>query len=174
VLKSWIRVGALSLVALGAILAASACGGDGNDKTDPATREIAISDAWARNTAMPPPQAGGAQDMTPGGMAAGDRGAAYMVIKNTGNVDDALIGAESSVADATEVHESVISGDNVTMRPAPRVELKAGETLELQPGGYHVMFIGLKQPLVAGMTFSLTLKFEQAGSIPVTVEVRAQ
>jgi copper(I)-binding protein len=167
-------VGALGLVALVAVLVASACGGDSNDQSVPATREIAISDAWARTTAMPPPQAGGMQDVTPGGMAAGDRGAAYMVIKNTGNVDDALIGVESTIADATEVHESVMSGDNVTMRPVPRIELKAGDTLELQPGGYHVMFVGLKQPLVAGTTFSLTLKFEQAGSIPVTIEVRAQ
>jgi copper(I)-binding protein len=175
-MNAWIHRAAILLVGSAAIMVAAACGGDSNDtaKSVPATREIAVSDAWARNTAMPPPQAGGMRDVTPGAMAAGDRGAAYMVIKNTGNVDDALIGAESSVADAAEVHESVISGDNVTMRPAPRIELNAGDTLELQPGGYHVMLIGLKQPLVAGTTFSLTLKFEQAGSIPVTVEVRAQ
>ncbi|TAK55016.1 MAG: copper chaperone PCu(A)C [Dehalococcoidia bacterium] len=176
-MRKWSRVGAW-LIGFGALLAASACGGDGNDggktATAPPTREISVQDAWARNTAMPPPQAGGMQDVTPGGMAAGDRGAAYMVIKNTGTVDDALIGAESTVAAATEVHESVISGDTVTMRPVPRIELKAGDTLELQPGGYHIMLIGLNEPLVAGTTFTVTLKFEQAGSIPVTVDVRAQ
>ncbi len=67
-----------------------------------------------------------------------------------------------------------MTGDTATMRPVPRVELKSGATLELKPGSYHIMFIGLKQPLLAGTTFALTLKFEKAGSIPVTVDVRAQ
>lgn len=182
--KTWGKFGTALFIATAVLLAASACGGDSSDKT-PATREISITEAWARNSTMASTPAAGmatpAMGSTPAmgatanaSMVAGPRGAAYMVIKNTGTVDDALIGAESTVAAATEVHETVMSGETASMRQVKRVELKAGASLELKPGSYHVMLIGLKQPLTAGSTFSLTLKFEQAGSIPITVDVRAQ
>lgn len=177
-MKNWNRIAAMLLIGAGVLLAVPACGGDSNDDNGaPATREISITGAWARNATMIQSPAAGMSTPAMGataGASMGARGAAYMVIKNTGTVDDALIGAESTVADATEVHETVMSGETASMRQVPRVEIKSGATLELKPGSYHIMFIGLKESLQAGSSITVTLKFEKAGSIPVTVDVRAQ
>ena len=96
-----------------------------------------------------------------------------MIITNAGKVDDALIAASSSVSTATEVHESVMNGDQVTMREVDKIAVPAGKAVELKPGGYHVMFIGLKKPLTVGETVEVELTFEKAGKVTVTAEVRA-
>jgi copper(I)-binding protein len=88
--------------------------------------------------------------MTPGSGGSVDRGAAYMVIKNSGSSADALIGASSDVADKAEIHETKMVDGNATMSPVARIEVPAGGSVELKPGSYHVMFIGLKQPLRSG------------------------
>ena len=178
----WMGVGAIALAIV--VAGAVACGdGDSTSKAkspaaaqSPSTsmREeaITIESAWARNSAagMMTPASGGM--MTPG--ATGARGAAYMVIKNGGQTGDALIGATSDVADKTEVHETKMDGDNVTMMPVARIAVPARGSVELKPGGYHVMFIGLKQPMKVGEKVILNLKFEKAGTIPVQAEVREQ
>jgi hypothetical protein len=185
-LKTWISAFGPVALAVAAVFAGAACGGDnGGGKTavadtptasksaatpTAAKATISIEGAWARKSpaGQATPMAGQPT------MMAGDRGAAYMVIKNSGSADDALIGAESTVANATEVHESVMNGDVVTMRPVARIDVKAGGSVELKPGGYHIMFIGLKQPLQAGTKVTVTLKFEKAGSVQVEAEVRDQ
>ena len=184
-MKKWFSVAVAAAILVGATLAGAACGDDDNGgggtavsttatasktvSTPAATASIEVEGAWARKSAAP----GG---MTAGQptMMAGERGAAYMVIKNVGSGDDALIGAASTVANATEVHESVMSGDVVTMRPVARINVKAGGSIELKPGGYHIMFIGLKQPLQVGEKVVVTLKFEKAGLVQVEAEVRDQ
>ncbi len=200
-MKRYLGIG-LTLALVAGMLGAVACGDDDDDAggataTVPAVAAtptpgagteslITVEGAWARNS---PGMAGGMMTpgagmtpggmmtpgagMTPGGMTSGDRGAAYMVIKNSGDADDALIAATSTLADATEVHESRMEGDVATMVEVERVPVPAGGQAELKPGSFHIMFIGLKQPLEAGTTVTFELEFEKAGKIAVTAEVRS-
>lgn len=153
----------LALMAGLALLAG--CGSDGGGVT--------VSDAWARTSPS---------------MASA--GAAYMVISNEGVVDDALIGAsvESSVAATVEIHETVAMGSDTTMggtesdttmgggmmsmQPVDRIDLPAGESAMLEPGGYHLMLLNLAEPLEAGKSISITLTFEQAGEQVVETAIR--
>ena len=158
------------VLALALVVAACGSSGDG----------IKVTDPWVRNSPM-----------------VASAGAAYMVIENTGSAADALIGASSTVAKSTEVHETVempaesmmpaestmpmdspaasggmSPGGMLGMRPVERVEIPAGGTLELKPGSYHIMLIGLNQELKVGDTVEITLTLEKAGEIKVTAEVR--
>lgn len=99
-------------------------------------------------------------------------GAAYMQI--TAAEADALVGAEvsSDIADHVEVHEVIMDGDGMMMmQETEKIDLPAGETVSLQPGGFHVMFIDLVEPFELGQTFDLTLMFESGEEIVVEVEV---
>jgi copper(I)-binding protein len=101
--------------------------------------------------------------------AAKGNAAAYMVILNTGE-PDRLTGLATEVAGTAELHSTTIDAQGVArMVPVQAVDVPSGAEAKLAPGGVHVMLIGLKQPLVEGQAFPLTLEFEQAG--PVTVEV---
>ena len=73
-----------------------------------------------------------------------------------------LVRAESPVAGVTEVHEMKMEGDIMKMRAVPALELPAGKTVELKPGGYHVMLLDLKAPLPKDSTVPLTLVFQDA------------
>jgi copper(I)-binding protein len=107
------------------------------------------------------------------GMGMGGTGAAYMTIANAGAAADRLIAGQTSVAEVVEIHEIVPEGDVMQMRPIEGgLEVPAGGSVTLEPGGYHVMLIGLSEDLVAGMTFDLTLTFEQAGDVVVQVVVQ--
>ena len=137
------RLGAL-LVAL--VMVVVACGDDS---------AITIENEWAR-----------------AGQRVVTNGAAYMHL--TAAEDDALIGAavDSSIADHAEVHEIVMDADGaMMMREMARLELPAGEMVELKPGSYHVMFIDVVETFEPGMKFDVTLQFENAGDITVEVEV---
>ena len=108
---------------------------------------------------------------TPGGakIAGG-----YLKISNSGATPDRFIGAKSAVADHAELHEMSMSDGVMKMRPLPNgLEIKPGETVELKSGGYHLMFMDLKQPLKAGESFKATLQFEKAGSLEVNFAVNA-
>jgi copper(I)-binding protein len=99
---------------------------------------------------------------------------AYLTISNKGNAPDRLIGGSSPVADRFEVHNMVMDGGVAKMRPVQGgLEVKPGETVELKPGGLHVMLTGLKEPLVAGQKIKGTLEFEKAGKIEVEFPVEA-
>jgi len=116
-----------------------------------------------------------------------DAGAAYMQV--TSATDDVLVAAsvDSNVAAMVELHEVVMvemSDDDSAdegMGGAMRmqqveggIELPAGETVALEPGGYHVMLMNLAEPFEAGDTFTVTLEFETAETIEVEVEVREE
>lgn len=73
-----------------------------------------------------------------------------------------LVRAESPAAGVTEVHEMKMEGDVMKMRAVPSLELPAGKTVELKPGGYHVMLLDLKAPLASGTTVPVTLVFQDA------------
>ncbi|MGZ8408442.1 MAG: copper chaperone PCu(A)C [Hyphomicrobium sp.] len=98
-------------------------------------------------------------------------GAAYMRLDNMGAAADRLIEASSPVAAKTEMHTHIIEGDVMRMRAVDGVDLPPGETVEFQPGGLHVMLIGLTAALETGKNFPLTLNFAEAGTITVEVEV---
>lgn len=100
-------------------------------------------------------------------------GGAFFVVENTGTAPDRLVGVASPVAGAVELHKMAMEGGVMKMRATPSLEVRAGDKVELKPGGYHVMLIDLKQPLKAGDTFPLTLTFAGAGTIQVSVEVEA-
>jgi len=103
----------------------------------------------------------------------GDNGAAFMTITNATSQDDRVISAETSIAQRVELHETVELDGVMSMIPQPDgFPLPAGATLELKPGGKHVMLMGLVNPLAPGQTYELTLNFEKAGPITIEVPVR--
>lgn len=101
-------------------------------------------------------------------------GAVYMTLANKANAADRLTAAASNVAAKVQIHEmSVVNGVMQMRELANGLAVPADGSVTLKPGSYHVMLIGLKKPLTAGETFPLTLTFEKAGNISVTVAVRA-
>jgi copper(I)-binding protein len=96
-----------------------------------------------------------------------------MSLVNEGAVDDALVSAETDVANTVELHESKIDEEGVMrMSPVPNIPVPAGGSATLQPGGLHVMLMGLNQELAVGDTFNVTLNFEKSGPKTIEVEVR--
>jgi copper(I)-binding protein len=86
--------------------------------------------------------------------------------------DDAVTGAHSDCCTAVEIHEHIMDGDVMRMRRVEKLALPAGKDVALQPGGYHVMLIGLKNPTSEGETIKATLEFEHAPPQLVTFTVR--
>jgi hypothetical protein len=131
----------------------TACGSGGGD--------LAVGDGWARASA-----------------SMQNAGAGYMVITG-GDSADQLVGVtvDSSVAAMAELHEtSMIMSDDgsdmMTMKQVSSISIPANGEVPLEPGGYHVMMMNLTEPLVVGSEFVITLTFENAGDIDITVEVR--
>ena len=100
-------------------------------------------------------------------------GGAFVTIENKGKAADALVGASSPVAKSVEIHTMAMDGNVMKMREVGRIEIKAGERIEMKPGdGYHLMLMGLKQPLKSGDSIPMTLVFEKAGKTEVQLMVR--
>lgn len=100
--------------------------------------------------------------------------AGYMKITNTGTTPDRLISGSSDVAPKFEVHEMTMENGVAKMRLIKGgLEIKPGETVELKPGSFHVMFVGLKKPLTTGGHIKAALVFEKAGTVNVEYDVRA-
>lgn len=122
---------------------------------------VSVSEVWARATP-----------------AHAHMGAVYLNLRSA--TGDRLLQASvpHSVSGEAQLHETVAQhdssggGDTMTMRQVSSIELPAGQTIRLQPGGFHVMLIDLKHGLKAGDKLSLTLRFERAGTRKVTAEVR--
>lgn len=125
---------------------------------------------------MPPARSQDIGDLSirsPWGRAAGagGQGAGYLEIVNRGSVPDRLLSASSPVARALELHAHMRDGEVMRMRQAPAIEIPAGGTVTLGPGGLHVMLIGLTTELRAGSTVPLTLLFERAGRLSVELQI---
>ena len=106
---------------------------------------------------------------TPGGakVAGG-----YMTITNTGSEPDRLIGGVLPQAGRFELHEMKMNGNVMQMREVREgLEIKPGQKVELNPGGYHVMFTELREPLKQGDTLKGQLRFEKAGSVDIEYRV---
>ncbi|MBL27879.1 MAG: hypothetical protein CMM50_10075 [Rhodospirillaceae bacterium] len=115
---------------------------------------IVVEDVWARAT-----------------LTASQPGAAFFTVRNEGTVDDRLVGVELPVADAVELHESGMKDGVMAMRRLDGIDVPAGGEVVLTPGGFHVMLIGLHEPLAKGTSVSLTLTFAKAGAVSVTAPV---
>ncbi len=114
---------------------------------------VEVTDAWIRTTVQ------------------GQKGTgAFMNIKAK---DDAkLVGISSPVAGVAEVHEMKMDGDIMRMRAVPELALPAGKSVQLKPGGYHVMLMDLKQPLAKDSQVPMTLRFRDAKGVESQLEMR--
>ncbi|MFN8597095.1 MAG: copper chaperone PCu(A)C [Anaerolineae bacterium] len=102
-------------------------------------------------------------------------GAFYLNIKNTGSEADKLVGAKSDACGTVELHETVDKGGGMMeMQPiaGQTIEIKAGTTVELKPGGMHVMCMMKKADFKAGDKYSITLVFEKSGEIKVDADIK--
>ena len=99
-------------------------------------------------------------------------GGAFLSIENKGKEADKLISVSSPVAKSAEIHTMSMDGNVMKMREVGEIELAPASTVNMIPGnGYHIMLIGLTQPLKAGDKFPLTLTFQKAGKVEVSVHV---
>ena len=101
-------------------------------------------------------------------------GVVYLSITNSGKQADRLLDVSSSIAAKVEIHETRNVKGTMQMRAVTYVECPPGTTVKIEPGGLHVMLIGLTRPLVAGTVFSLTLQFRDAGALTLRVPVEAR
>ena len=100
--------------------------------------------------------------------------AGYLAIKNTGNTPDRLTGGSLAGAGRGEIHDTLMDGDVMKMRPLPEgIEIKPGETVALRPGGMHLMFTDVEAPLVKGQSVKGTLTFANAGTLAVVFAIKS-
>jgi len=96
----------------------------------------------------------------------------FMAIVNTGTDPDRLLGAESDIAMKVEVHESKVDANGIgTMEHVDAIEIPPGETVSLEHGGYHIMFMGLKGTLTEGEMHKGVLVFERAGRVEIEFQI---
>jgi copper(I)-binding protein len=105
--------------------------------------------------------------------AMGKMGAAFLTLENKGQGNAILISAESPVAKRVEFHTHIMDAGIARMRPIGQVVVPAGQTVEMKSGGLHVMLFDLKQPLPAGQSFPLILKFHDGKTLQTDVQVQA-
>ena len=98
-------------------------------------------------------------------------GAGYLLIRNTGASPDRLVSVSSPAAARVETHVTVKDGDISRMREVKGYEIPANGSLELKPGGGHLMFVDLKAPFKQGGKVPATLRFQRAGEVKVEFEV---
>lgn len=146
------------------LLAAIACGssawaeGPAGAAATPAVRgaaSVRVERAWSRAT-------------PPGARA----GAGYLTLVNPTDTPDRLLTASSTASGSTEVHEMSMTGGVMRMRHlADGLVVPARGSAVLAPGGTHLMFLELRQPLVAGQLIRVQLRFERAGVVPAELRV---
>jgi periplasmic copper chaperone A len=118
--------------------------------------DLTITQAWSR--------------ATPKGAKIGS---GYLTIENKGSAPDRLVGISADIAGKVEVHEMAMNNGVMTMRPLDKgLTIDPGKTVKLAPGGYHLMLFDLKSPLKQGDTLPITLEFEKAGKVKVSLDVQ--
>jgi periplasmic copper chaperone A len=120
----------------------------------PTIAQVQVTDAWVRGT-------------VPGQRATG----AFMQLASPG--DSALVAVSSPAAKAAEIHTMTLEGGVMRMRAIDSLALPAGKTVELKPGGYHVMLLDLAQPLKEGDSVPVVLTFADATGRKTSQEVKA-
>lgn len=117
--------------------------------------DLMITETWTRAT---PPKA--------------KAGGGFVQIMNKGADADRLVAVASDVAKKTEIHEMAVTDGVMKMRELENgIEIPAGETVTLKPGGLHIMFMGLNQSLEEGTVVPVVLTFEKAGDVAVELSV---
>ncbi len=140
-----------TLFAIAAVLIATSARAE-----DVKAGDLVISQPWTR--------------ATPGGAKTGG---GFLTIENKGSAPDKLIGASADGAGKIEVHEMAMNNGVMKMRPVEGgLTIDPGKTVKLAPGGYHLMMMDLKAPLKQGDKLPLTLQFEKAGKVAVTLDVQ--
>ena len=125
--------------------------------TKPSVESVTLKGAFARATLPNQPVGGG-----------------FLEIVNNTVSDDRLLAVTTPVARRVEIHEMRMQDDTMKMRALSEgLRIPAGETVTLQPGGYHLMFFDLDEPLVQGESFKAKLYFEKAGAVTVRFEIRS-
>jgi periplasmic copper chaperone A len=118
--------------------------------------DLVITQAWTR--------------ATPGGAKIGG---GFLTIENKGSTPDKLVGVSADAAGKVEVHEMATEGGVMKMRPVEGgIAIEPGKTVKLAPGGLHLMMMDLKSPLKQGDKLPVTLQFEKAGKVAVTLDVQ--
>jgi hypothetical protein len=138
-----LRSAAIAVLSAASLAAAAAASG-----------QVTVTDAWVRGTVT-------------GQKATG----AFMQLKSP--ADTALVAAASPVAKIVEVHEMKMEGGMMKMNAVDKLALPAGKTVDLKPGGYHVMLMDLVKPLKDGDTVPLQLTFEDKAGKKQTIEIKA-
>jgi periplasmic copper chaperone A len=137
-------------IVLGCLAAAPACA------EEVKAGDLVISQAWSR--------------ATPGGAKTGG---GFLTIENKGSAPDRLVAVSGDFAGKIEVHEMAVKNGVMTMRPLENgLTIEPGKTVALAPGGYHLMMLDLKAPLKQGDKLPVTLQFEKAGAVAVTLDVQ--
>ncbi len=145
-------VGLIGALALALLATVNCGGGNGPGATAGKAGAMEVTNAYARGVM--------------------DGGAVYFSMKNTGDTDDALIGVSTEAAGKAALHETVTGeGTTMKMQPVAEIEIPARGEATLEPGGYHVMLMDLKEPLEEGGTIELVLTFQQAGSVIIQAPV---
>jgi copper(I)-binding protein len=118
--------------------------------------DLVITQAWSR--------------ATPAGAKVGG---GYLTIENKGSAPDRLIAGSTDAAAKVEVHEMAMNDGVMTMRPLDKgLAIEPGKTVKLAPGGYHLMLLDLKSPLKQGDQLPVTLEFERAGKVKLSLDVQ--
>jgi copper(I)-binding protein len=133
------------------VIAASAAWGQSADTS------LRVDGAWARRALM---------------LQGTGTGAVYAALVNAGKTPDALVSASTDAAGVVEIHETYQESGLSRMRPVTRIPIPPGKTVEMKPGGYHIMLIDLKRDLKAGEIVPMTLVFQNAGKLTVNAQVK--
>jgi copper(I)-binding protein len=106
-------------------------------------------------------------------LSGGDMPAAgYLLIKNTSAINDRLVNVQADFAEESMLHQSVVDSNGVaSMNMLTAIDVPAGQMVELKPGSFHIVFLGLKPGLKAGNTVTLLLQFQRAGAISVQAQL---
>lgn len=142
--KLGLEIAAAAALTLGAILASA---------TGVSASDVLVKEAYARASATPVAKAG----------------AVYVSVSNRGETADRLVAVSSPVASMATLHRTIKDGDVMRMENAGTIDLPPNGTLVMEPGGLHVMLMGLNAPLKQGDVIDLTLVFELSG--PITLQV---
>ena len=138
-----------------ALVLLSACSASGQELSAQfKAGDIVVSNPWSR--------------ATPKGAKVG---AGYMVIENRGAIPDRLVGGSVKAAAGFEIHDTVVEDGVMRMRQLAAFELPPRESVEVKPGGRHIMFVDLEYPLTAGQKAKGELRFERAGRLEIEFDV---
>ena len=179
-MKKIINVGGkwIALIVISFLLICAGC-------TSSPGPKIQVTDAWVRAvniqqaTGMPGmsdatsmPGMPGMTDATSMPDMSAATSAVYLTIQNSGSQADRLVSATSDVAQSVEIHQSQVKNNVASMLKLDTLALPAQSKIQFQPGGYHLMLIGVNRNLNPGDKISVNLQFEKSAPIPVEVAVR--